>query len=112
MVEKYTLLEAKVNGTVKKQQWGEIDIPVEVTKVEFVGFEPTISQCAYYMLISKEEAKKHVDELEAELVCDEIIYYEELPFELHEGDTIRAYMNRQYIATANKIEKIEEPVKK
>lgn len=104
-MDEYTLLEAKVNGTLKKESCGEIYIDVEINRdsVKFVGIKPSKSQLAYYKPISNNEAGLPEDEL----ICNKIIFYNNLPFKLKKGDLIRAYMNRKYMAVADKIEKIE-----
>jgi len=104
-MDKYTLLDARVNGEVKNLGWGELEqkeIPVEITNVRFVRFEPTKGHLAYYMLISNKKAGFPKDEL----ICDVLLYYNKLPFKLKEGDLIRAYMHHKYITIADRIEKI------
>ena len=104
-MEQYTLLEAVVNGPITSLE-GSKYIPVELKKVEFVGFKPNIHHNAYYQIISKEKAKKHMSEEDAEMVCDVIVYYDDLPSDLKKGDSIRAYMDKSSIAIADKLEKI------
>jgi len=95
----YTELECMINGRPYRPGWGQI-IPVEIKKVVFFGFDPTDRHLSYYRLAQNKETEI------SELVCEVIAHHGDLPLELNEGNLIRAYMDRQIMVIANRIEKM------